>query len=216
MCRAPMRLDRRHLLAIALGTALVPAGFGSAGADTPTARAEAVVDDLAGRVWALYQSGDLAPHARLDRLAELLRSKTDVALLSRLVLGQNWQRLTEDQQTRYQQLFGQVVIGNLARRLDQYANGTTGPLAEHFRITGSQDAGRSDVLVRSKVTPPTGDPVRVDWRLRERDGGPVIIDLVIEGVSLLVSQRAEFAAVIERSDMEGLLAELQARATSES
>jgi ABC-type transporter MlaC component len=40
----------------------------------------------------------------------------------------------------------------------------------------------------------------------------VIIDVIIEGVSLLVSQRSEFAAVIERSDMEGLLTELQARA----
>ena len=44
----------------------------------------------------------------------------------------------------------------------------------------------------------------------------MIIDLIIEGISLLVSQRSEFAAVIERSDMEGLLTELQARATSES
>jgi phospholipid transport system substrate-binding protein len=58
--------------------------------------------------------------------------------------------------------------------------------------------------------------VDVDWRLRDAAHGPVIIDLIIEGISLLVSQRSEFAAVIERSDMEGLLTELQARATSES
>ena len=216
MCRAPVRLDRRHLLAIAFGAALAPAALRSAGADTPTARAEAVVDDLAAHIWGLYESSDLAPRARLDQLTELLLSKTDVALLSRLALGQNWQRLPADQQARYQQLFGQVVIRNLARRLDQYAKGTTGSLDQHFRITGAQEAGRSDVLVRSKVTPPNGNPVSVDWRLRERDDGPVIIDLIIEGVSLLVSQRAEFAAVIERSDVEGLLTELQARATSES
>ena len=44
---------------------------------------------------------------------------------------------------------------------------------------------------------------------------PVIIDLIVEGVSLLVTQRSEFAAVIERSDMDGLLAELRARASSD-
>jgi phospholipid transport system substrate-binding protein len=52
----------------------------------------------------------------------------------------------------------------------------------------------------------------VDWRLRPRDDRPVIIDLIIEGASLLVSQRSEFAAVIERSSMDGLLTELRARA----
>jgi phospholipid transport system substrate-binding protein len=64
------------------------------------------------------------------------------------------------------------------------------------------------------VRPQSGDVLAVDWRLREGPDGPVVIDLIIEGVSLLVSQRSEFAAVIERSNMDGLLAELRARAGS--
>jgi ABC-type transporter MlaC component len=54
--------------------------------------------------------------------------------------------------------------------------------------------------------------VHVDWRLRDAGQGPVIIDLIIEGASLLVAQRSEFATVIERADIDGLLAELEARA----
>jgi ABC-type transporter MlaC component len=42
----------------------------------------------------------------------------------------------------------------------------------------------------------------------------VIIDVIVEGASLLVSQRSEFATVIERKDLDGLLAELRARAGS--
>jgi phospholipid transport system substrate-binding protein len=216
MRRAPLRLDRRRLLALALAAAAMPLGYDAAFAGTPAARAEAVVGELAGEVWGLFRSGDLDPRTRLDRLTGLLQSKTDVALLSRLVLGQHWQRLTEAQQARYRELFGQVVLRNLAKRLDQYASGATGPLEQHFRMTGSQAVGKQDVLVRSTVTTPAGDTVGVDWRLRNAAEGPVIIDLIIEGISLLVSQRSEFAAVIERSDMEGLLAELQALATSES
>jgi phospholipid transport system substrate-binding protein len=216
MRRAPLRLDRRRLLALALAAAAMPLGYNAAFAGTPAARAEAVVGELAGEVWGLFRSGDLDPRTRLERLTGLLQSKTDVALLSRLVLGQHWQRLTEAQQARYRDLFGQVVLRNLAKRLDQYASGATGPLEQHFRMTGSQAVGKQDVLVRSTVTTPAGDTVDVDWRLRDAAQGPVIIDLIIEGISLLVSQRSEFAAVIERSDMEGLLTELQARATSES
>ena len=48
----------------------------------------------------------------------------------------------------------------------------------------------------------------LDWRVREGDAGAVIIDVIVEGASLLVSQRSEFAAVIERYDLNGLLAEL--------
>jgi phospholipid transport system substrate-binding protein len=216
MRRAPLRLDRRRLLALALAAAAMPLGYDAAFAGTPAARAEAVVGELAGEVWGLFRSGDLDPRTRLERLTGLLQSKTDVALLSRLVLGQHWQRLTEAQQARYRELFGRVVLRNLAKRLDQYASGATGPLEQHFRMTGSQAVGKQDVLVRSTVTTPAGDTVDVDWRLRDAAQGPVIIDLIIEGISLLVSQRSEFAAVIERSDMEGLLTELQARAISES
>jgi phospholipid transport system substrate-binding protein len=212
-----LRLDRRRLLALVLAAAATPLACDAALADdTPAARAEAVVGELAGEVWGLFRSGDLDPRTRLDRLTGILQSKTDVALLSRLVLGQHWQRLTEPQQARYRELFGQVVLRNLAKRLDQYASDATGPLEQHFRMTGSQPVGKQDVLVRSEVTTPAGDTVGVDWRLRNAEERPVIIDLIIEGISLLVSQRSEFAAVIERSDMEGLLAELQALATSES
>ena len=55
-------------------------------------------------------------------------------------------------------------------------------------------------------------PLKVDWRVRELDGGDLVaIDVIIEGVSLIVTQRSEFSSVIERSGMDGLLAELRQR-----
>jgi phospholipid transport system substrate-binding protein len=199
---------------MAVGSTLVALWRRFAAAESPAERAAVVVEGLAEQAWALIESPELDQRGRLDQLTRLLASKTDVGLLSRLVLGRHWQRLTANQQAGYERLFGEVVLLNLARRLDQYAHGAKGPLAEHFRVTGSLPAGKQDVLVRSKVVPPRGAPVSVDWRLRMLDDQPVIIDLIIEGVSLLVTQRSEFAAVIERSDMDGLLAELRARAAS--
>ena len=67
--------------------------------------------------------------------------------------------------------------------------------------------------MQSRVLPPGSQPLRVDWRLRDRPEGPVVIDLIIEGISLLVTQRSEFAAVLERAGVDGLLAELNARVT---
>jgi len=213
MDRLPVRLARRALLALALAAMLVPLAARPGHADSPTGGADALVRELAEGAWTILHRTDLDQRQRVDQLTTLLRSKTDVALLSRLALGRNWQRLNPQQQTRYEELFGQVVIRGLARRLDQYVGGADGTLDDHLQFVSSQPVGKDDVLVRTRVTTPQGDVLAVDWRLRGRSQ-PVILDLIIEGASLLVTQRSEFATVIERSDIDGLLAELTARAGS--
>ena len=193
--------------------------FLAAWAEPPSARpsrprAEQVVRDLAEEIWTTLQTNGVDVRGRVDHLMELLEARADIGLISRLALGRHWNRLPEAQQQDYEELFRDVVIRSLARRLNSYAEGAKGPLDERFQILGSAPAGRHDTLVRSKVLPNSGQPLALDWRLRAGDFGPVIIDLIIEGASLLVSQRSEFAAVIERRDLDGLLAELRARADS--
>jgi len=206
--------SRRRLVVMTAGLALLILSPGPAPAATTPDGATAVIQDLAEGAWELLHRKDLDQRHRLDQLTQLLTSKTDVPLLSRLVLGRYWRELSEAQQAGYEKLFRAVVMRNLARRLDQYANGASGPLDQHFRVVSEQPAGRNDVLVRTKVVTREGDSLNVDWRLRVRDGRPVIIDMIVAGASLLVSQRSEFAAVIERSNVDGLLTELRARAQS--
>jgi phospholipid transport system substrate-binding protein len=207
------RRDAIGLLLAATSSAAIAAWSGRvAQAQVATADAERAVQELAAQIWQLLGQSD--ERGRVDAIAALLENATDVELLSRLVLARYWRQLNDEQRARYQTLFREVVMRTFARRLNQYAQDAQGPLEERFAITSSAPAGKQDVLVRSRVRPESGKTLAVDWRLREGDTGPVIIDVIIEGVSLLVSQRSEFAAVIERSDMEGLLAEMQARASS--
>ena len=212
MVRANLEVTRRSALGTMLAAVLLASIGGSARAQPSDA--EAVVQDLAQQVWALLERHDLDRHSRLDELAGVLESRTDVDLLSRLVLGRYWRLMSDEQRTGYQELFRAVVMRDLATRLDRYASDASGSVDDHFQIVGGSGVSDDDVVVRSRVIREAGKPVTVDWRLRQRPDGPVIIDLVIEGVSLLVSQRSEFASVIERSDMDGLLAELRARAQS--
>lgn len=214
MGRATVRGTRRQALSLAIILALF--GFFSQPSlgQSAESRAEATVMALAEQTWTLLARQDLGLEQRRGELAELIEARTDVALLSRLVLGRYWRELTDDQKVEYQRLFRVVIIRNLAGKLDRYAKNSNGAIDQHFQIHGSQLAGRGDVLVHSKILPSSGETLDVDWRLRDRDGQLMIIDLIVEDVSLLVSQRSEFAAVIERSKFEGLLAELQARADS--
>lgn len=185
------------------------------GADQAAGRAVEVVHGLAADIW---RSRNQMPEAsaRKQRLARAIEAKTNVDLLSRLVLGRHWRSLEAADRNEYRALFARVVIGGLARRLDLLLHELTGPLEQHFSITSSGAVGKKDVLVRSTVIDADGQPLSVDWRLRKLENGPVIIDLVVEGISLLVSQRAEFAAVIERSRIDGLMEILRRRARADN
>jgi phospholipid transport system substrate-binding protein len=208
------RFGRRHMLAVAAGLLVLAPLAESAPAPVSSPTAEQVVQGLAQDIWTTLNTKDLDDSSRVDQLMMMLEARTDVGLISRLALGRYWNELPEAQRQEYQELFRDVVIRSMARRLNGYAEDARGPIEERFQILSSGPAGGDDTLVRSKVFPRNGEPLALDWRLRAGDAGPVIIDLIVEGASLLVSQRSEFAAVIERQDLAGLLAELRARAGS--
>jgi phospholipid transport system substrate-binding protein len=214
MARVFVRCGRRQLVVMAAACLLVGHLAKATSGEAANKDAEQVVQGLVEDLWRTLRREGADQKARVDALAGLLETRTDVALISRLALGRYWSRLPEAQRPDYQELFRQVVIRSLARRLDTYAEDAKAPIEERFRIMSSAPAGEHDTLVRSKVFPSNRQPLSLDWRLRAGDSGLVIIDLIVEGASLLVSQRSEFAAVIERQDLDGLLAELRARAES--
>ncbi|MEM9627037.1 MAG: ABC transporter substrate-binding protein [Pseudomonadota bacterium] len=181
------------------------------GADLLPGREAEIVHGLAADIWrSRNQMAEAAGRRQL--LSNAIEAKTNVDLLSRLVLGRHWRSLKPADRDEYRALFSKVVIGGLAGRLDILLDELDGPLEQHFAIKSSGAVGKRDVLVRSEVVAADGQSLSVDWRLRRLESGPVIIDLIVEGISLLVSQRAEFAAVVERGQIVGLLQTLRRRA----
>ena len=203
-------LERRQLIGacLALLVSLVPGRVARAGPSA--AAAEEVVRRLVDQVWQLLAERGVEQVDNQD-LHSVLDEGTDLSLLGRLVLGRYWRQANPRQRTEYLHLFRRYMLQTFIERLRQYAGTELGPSGARFQIIASRPVGERDVLVQSRVAPPTSQPLRVDWRLRERPGEPVIIDLIVEGISRLVTQRSEFAAVLERSGVDGLLAELRAR-----
>jgi phospholipid transport system substrate-binding protein len=204
-------LDRRSLIAgLALLGALLPVR--AVAAARATAAAEEVVQRLVDRLWQVLAEQGVGALDEQGLLA-VLEEGTDLTLLGRLVLGRYWRDANPRQRTMYLQLFRRYMVQTFLQRLRQYAGNGAGQPGPAFEVVASRPVGNSDILVQSRVLPPGSQPLRVDWRLRERPDGPVIIDLIIEGISLLVTQRSEFAAVLERTGVDGLLNELNARVT---
>jgi phospholipid transport system substrate-binding protein len=199
------RASRRDLL-IGLGLAatlpLVPPAL-AANATVDAARA--LVQGVGDQVLAVMQDDSLDDRQKFHRLVDLLEGPIDLDLVARLILGRHWRTADQAQQERYLGLFRTYALDNLANRLHLFQG-------EEFQITGARAAGANDAVVATRIRTAEGRPLQVDWRLRDRDNGEIVaIDVIVEGVSLIVSLRSEFGSVIERRGMDGLLDELQRR-----
>ena len=72
---------------------------------------------------------------------------------------------------------------------------------------------KKDTIVLSHIEHATAPPLRIDWRLRDRGKGPKIIDIAIEGVSLLATKRADFSSTIKKGGIHGLINDLEEKNT---
>jgi len=172
--------------------------------------AETAVNRLVDHILQLIQFNS-QNNGQERRLMAAIESQTDLSLLARMTMGRHWRTATSHQQHLFVDLFRSYLLRSFSSRLRRYAGADLSAARKRFRILSTQSVGKRDVVVRSRVAPPSGPPLDVDWRLRHRDGRPVIIDLVVEGVSLLITQRSEFGSVLERVGIDGLIRELKDR-----
>ncbi len=205
-------LGRRRLLGWLLAgcwALALPAVGAAAGAraEPSAAAARELVETVGHEVLTILRDPALGDQQKYEQLVALLSGPIDLDLVARLILGRYWRTVSEPQRAEYLTLFRAFALHTLASRLDIYGG-------QDFEVTGAQAVSDHDAVVSTRILG-EGPPVKVDWRVRElKDQSLVAIDVIVEGVSLIVTQRSEFAAVIERQGMDGLLSELRRRAES--
>jgi phospholipid transport system substrate-binding protein len=144
------------------------------------------------------------PNSRLARFRQLFSEDFDVPGIARFVLGRYWRLATESQQQEFIRVFADYIALAYSSRLAEYSG-------EALHVTGSRPAP-DGALVSSEIVRPNGaPPAKVDWLLTEHDGAYKISDVVVEGVSMAVTQRSEFASVIQRNggQVQGLITVLR-------
>ena len=185
---------------LALALAAAPAPAPALTPEDARAHVRAAVDAVLGLVRGGGSAAQKAAGLRdiLDRFAALPQ-------IARFAAGRAWREMSEAQQARYADAFAHYISTVYARRFQDYSG-------ETVSVGGVSDAGRRGLLVESEVTQPQAKPVAVDWLVSDRPGRIVIADIVIEGVSLLVTQREEVGAMLEArgGDFDRLISDLAA------
>ena len=205
---ADMMTTRRQLLAALPALTLVPmlASVPALAAPSPD-DARDLIQNVGTRVLDILKA-DSSQQEKFEQLVVLLDQSIDLDLVARLILARHWRTADEAQQAEYLKLFRAYALDSLASKLHIYKG-------QEFEITGSEVAGKKDAVVRTLIMSPDRPPLHVDWRIREKkDGKLIAIDVIVESVSLIVTQRSEFGAVVERNGIDGLLQELRRRIDS--
>ena len=197
----------RRLACLCFGLATVGAAFAlpARAAETDP---EKFLGALAHEAVTVLRRDDLEPASRAQEFRKLLRRGFDLPAVSRFVLGRYWRRASELERDEFTQLFEDYVVAIYGRRLGHYVN-------HGLQFTGQRLSGANGdiegAVVHSRIDLGNGPGVKLDWRLIRHEDGWQVIDILVEGVSLAMAQRSEFASVIRGGGgrVSGLLGKLR-------
>jgi phospholipid transport system substrate-binding protein len=194
-------ISRRDLLPAAVALCIGVAALAppaAAAADPAT-----LITDMSNQALAVL-GRNVSPSQRDARFRELFNRDFDVPAIARFVLGRYWRIATPAQQREFVRLFAVYTAFTYSNRLAEYSG-------ETLRVTGSQPEPGGPIVTSEIVGPSGAPPTKVDWRLSPIDGTYKITDVIVDGISMAVTQRSEFASVIQRhgGQVQGLLTLLQ-------
>jgi phospholipid transport system substrate-binding protein len=183
------------LLAVALGASLV---VGAAHPVPATDGPSAVVERTTSSVIAILTDAKLSTDEKRKRVEDVVLASVDFETLSKLVIARNWSKFSEAQRAEFMTLFKNHLSMTYGRNVESYKN-------EKVTITGSREESGGDTTVKTKILRGGPGDILVDYRMRQTAGTWKIIDVIIEGVSLVSNFRSQFQDVVAGGGPERLL-----------
>jgi phospholipid transport system substrate-binding protein len=158
----------------------------------PATNAVGFINDLVNQALKALSNKQMSVEERETQFRKLLREGFDVPRISRFVLGRYWNQASDQEKQQFQKLFEDYIVHSYSARFAEYSG-------ETVKVIGSRQESETGAIVMSQIIRPNGGPpTKVDWRVRKEDSGFKIVDVDIEGVSMAITQRDEFSAVIQR------------------
>ena len=198
-------MNRRLIIGI-LGIAMA---FGACPLQSAAASgdASAFVLDLGNKATRVLSTKNLNLTEREAKFQSILNTNFNVPALGRFALGRYWRQASSEQKHDYLELFGKFLVQNYASKLGGYSG-------ENLKVLSETPLkNKVDVLVNTRIERPSGAPINITWRVRSRDQSRQIVDVMVEGISLAITQRQQFASVVSQHGLQGLLETLRARTT---
>lgn len=138
-----------------------------------------------------------------QKVAQLVETKVlphfNFTRMTQLAVGRNWRQASAGQQRQLVDEFKTLLVRTYTTAFSQYKNQTI-----EYRPLRMAPAD-TDVVVKSLIKQPAGQPIAIDYRMEKGSGGWKVYDVTIEGISLVENYRNTFNNEIQRSGVDGLI-----------
>jgi phospholipid transport system substrate-binding protein len=121
---------------------------------------------------------------------------------TRLAVGRSWAQATPEQKKKLVAEFRNMLVRTYSNALQPYEGQQMKVMPVRMK------PGDSEVTVQNQFIRSGAQPVKVDYSMRKADQGWKIYDIVVEGVSLVLTYRSEFDAVVKQEGIDGLIKRL--------
>ncbi|MGQ0675686.1 MAG: MlaC/ttg2D family ABC transporter substrate-binding protein [Rhodospirillales bacterium] len=164
--------------------------------------AHAFIDKLGQRTLGVLQSRDLPAPQRGAELGRILLEGIDFDIVSMHTLGR-YGRKPEGQEFReFSTLFSAYIIDLAIEKFGAL------PIRS-YTIAEARLLPNGDVMVNTSVAPDGADALNTGWRVRNTPGGPKIIDITVDGYSMVTHFSNQFSDWLSKAGLAGLVAKLR-------
>ena len=152
----------------------------------------------------LFKNTSLEDKEKEKRFRALALKSFDIPKISKFVLGRNWRKATAAERDEFIAIFGEVNLQRFMPLFTEYSD-------QKFEVTAVRaDKDKPSLFfVSSTLSRPEGEPATVEWRISRKGGRYKILDVVAEGVSMVLTLRKEYGTVVKRSGVGGLITQLR-------
>jgi phospholipid transport system substrate-binding protein len=196
-------IDRKNIIAALLATCLLTLSPAVLRAGVPTDQ----VRQTADRVLSVLQDSRLKSadkqKERRDQIRQIVASRFDFAEMAKRSLGSNWQKVNNDEQRQFVELFTELLEKSYADQIESY----DGEKIVYGRENVSQDQADVDTKILTKK----GEQISINYKLRSAGNDWKVYDVVIENISLVNNFRSQFNRILANASFAELLKKLQSK-----
>jgi phospholipid transport system substrate-binding protein len=191
------RLAFRLAAAAAVALAAAPALANDPAAELVSTTAAQAIDIIKTTTGAQRQSA----------IQQVLQTRFDLPFMAQTALGTHWTKATPEQQARFVKATETAEAKAYSERFGQYAGQT-------LAIGKTISRPNGVFVVDSRLNQSNGQPIKLEWEVRQGAQGLRITDVKIEGVSMVMTRRSDFNSYIQQNGgkVQPLIDELEARA----
>lgn len=160
------------------------------------------VKTMVDSVLSVMTDSSLSSAAKKERISGRVQEFLSVDKMSRYTLGNYWEEASPEQRSKFSALFVKVLENTYLNRIDDYSDGSVKYLNQRVK----EDKAIIDTIIVSEEL-----EIPVQYKMIYSDGSWQVVDLVIEGVSLVRNYRSSYGEIIRRDGFDGLFALMESK-----